>query len=79
MCTLLHRTVSYRSHQAYLAIQSRCNQNNAVAQLLFQLIAQITQTVHVYILNLNCQQLHAVYILYLVHNIAQRVVRQLTF
>ena len=79
MCALFQCAVCSGCHQVYLAVSHRSDDNNALAQLSFQLIAQITETIHVHAVNLRCQQLHALDLLYLSHNITQRFLCQLGF
>ena len=54
----------------------RCKDNNALSDLLFELITKITQSVHVNALNLSCKEFHTLDIYDLVHDIAKRSLSQ---
>ena len=44
----------------------------AFAQLLFELVSQISKPVHVNAVNLRCEKLHAFHFFHLIHHIARR-------
>ena len=71
MSTFLLCLIGCSCHQAYFAVFDRCKNYHTIAKLLFELVSQISQAVHVNIINSCSQQLHAVDLLYLVHNITK--------
>ena len=66
-----------RRHQPYLAVYGACQHDNAFAQLLLQLVTQIPQTVHIHAVYSGCQNLDAANLLYLIHHVAQSILRHL--
>ena len=66
MSALLLGSLRSGGHQVHLSVLDGGNDNHALAQLLLELIAQVSQTVHVNAVHPDCQELHAVYLLYLV-------------
>ena len=77
MCSLLHRPIGHGCHQADFSVCHGCDQHNAFTDLLAELVAKVTQTIHVYTLYLCRKELHAVYFAYLIHYVAQRILCQL--
>ena len=60
-----------------LPLVHSCKDNNALSELLFELITQITESVHVNALNLGSKELHTLDIYDLVHDITKRSLSQL--
>ena len=77
MCAFLHRSVGHSCHQADLSVGHGYDQYNTFPDLLAELVAKVTQAVHVYALYLCRKELHAVYFTYLIHNVAQCILCQL--
>ena len=77
VCALLLGSVGSCCHEAYLAVNGAGQYDYAFAQLFLELVAQFTEAVHVYAFQLGCQDLYAVDVFYLVHDIAQGVLGRL--
>ena len=77
MSALFHSAVSCHGQKAYLAVFAGSKDNHALAQLLFQLVAQVTETVHIHVSQFCCEKFHAFDLLYLIHNIAQSILCKL--
>ena len=73
MGALVHRTLCCHGNHVHLAVLVGDQHHDALDQLLFQLVAQLPQTVHIHSGNFRCQQLHTLYFLHLIHHVAQRV------
>ena len=54
MSTGFHGTVGCHSNEIDLAVLCRCKYNHALAQFILKIIAQITQTIHIYTVNRCC-------------------------
>ena len=78
MCALLHRCIGCHRDQADLAVTLGSNHNNAFAELLLQLITEITQSVHVNTCDACSKKFHALHFLYLIHNIAKCILGRFT-
>ena len=78
MCTLLHSSFCCHSDQTYFAFVCRCQYNNTLAEFLFQLITQVTQSVHIYIFQSGCQKFYSVDFFYTIHDIAKCILCSFT-
>ena len=78
MCSFIHSTLCCHGKKAYFAIFGRCQNYHTFTQFFFQLIAQVTQSIHIYAINGRCQNFHTFYFHNLIHNISQRILSHLT-
>ena len=69
--------VCRHSQQIHLSVCGGSNHYHAFAQLIFQLIAQAAQAVHIHALYLNRQQLHTFDFHHLAHRVADGFIGQL--
>ena len=71
MGALLYGVIGGHGHHGDLAVLVGNQKDHTAAQLLFQLVAQVAELVHVNILDSRCQELNAGNIHDFVHDIAQ--------
>ena len=76
MSAFLHGSGSCHGQQAHLSSHGGSQNHHAFSQLLFQLIAQIPQAVHVHAIHCGSQNLHAFYFRHLIGNVSQRFLSQ---
>ena len=69
MSALFHRFIRRHSNKTYFSFMSRCKKYHTFSDLTFQLIAKVTQSVHIYVIYRNSQQSYAIYLYSLIHNI----------
>ena len=73
MCALFHHGVCCHCNEVYLAIFCGGKYDHTFAKLFFQLISEITQSVHVYAVYLCRKQFDTFYFNDLIHDIAKRL------
>ena len=71
MGSLCHGFFRCHRHQVYFAVLFRSEYNYALSQLFLQLIAQLTESVHIHVIRFGCQQPDTPDLFYLIHYIAQ--------
>ena len=59
MCAFLHGCVCCHCDQIDFSVLFRCQNNNTFSDLFLELVAQIAQTVHVYIFHTCCKKLYS--------------------
>ena len=73
MCAFLHGCVCCHCDQIDFSVLFRCQNNNTFSDLFLELVAQIAQTVHVYIFHTCCKKLYSGNFLYLIHHITHGI------